>query len=119
PLRQRTLEHLAVLQIHLRVGQNLDEDERKLAMNLTPVYEQWREETLQQGRQEGIQLGLQQGERALVLRLLARRVGTMPAEVIAQVEALSLPELETLGEALLEFSTLEEVRAWLQLHPSL
>ncbi|NJM68483.1 MAG: hypothetical protein HC851_23885, partial [Acaryochloris sp. RU_4_1] len=42
PLRQRTLEHLAVLQIHLRVGQNLDEDERKLAMNLTPVYEQWR-----------------------------------------------------------------------------
>lgn len=88
-------------------------------MNLTPVYEQWREETLQQGRQEGIQLGLQQGERALVLRLLARRVGTMPAEVIAQVEALSLPELETLGEALLEFSTLEEVRAWLQLHPSL
>lgn len=44
PMRQRTIEHLVVLQINLDVGQNLDQDEKKLAMNLTPV--QWRKETL-------------------------------------------------------------------------
>jgi predicted transposase YdaD len=111
-----------VLQISLQVGENLDEDERMLAMNLTPVYEQWRQETLQEGRQEGrqegIQLGLQQGERSLVLRLLTRQVGTLPAEVKSQVEALSLPELEMLGEALLGFSRLEELRDWLRSHQS-
>jgi hypothetical protein len=35
------MEHLAVLQISLNVGQNLTKDKRALAMNLTPVYEKW------------------------------------------------------------------------------
>jgi flagellar biosynthesis/type III secretory pathway protein FliH len=35
-------------------------------MNLSPVYEKWCQETLQEGRQEGMQLGLYQGERSLV-----------------------------------------------------
>ncbi|MGF1602070.1 MAG: DUF4351 domain-containing protein [Thermosynechococcaceae cyanobacterium] len=117
-MRQQTIEHLAVLQISLQVGENLDEDERILAMNLTPVYEQWRQETLQEGRQEGrqegIQVGLRQGERALVLRLLTHQLGALPAEVISQIEVLSLPELEMLGEALLGFSRLEELKDWLR-----
>jgi Domain of unknown function (DUF4351) len=44
----------------------------------------------------------------LILRLLARRVGTLPATAEAQVRALALPELEALGEALLDFSKLAE-----------
>jgi predicted transposase YdaD len=52
PFKRHTLEHLAVLQINLQSRQNRSKDKRELAMNLTPVYQQWREETLQEGRQE-------------------------------------------------------------------
>jgi Domain of unknown function (DUF4351) len=117
PMRQVTIEHLVVLQINLNVGQNLDEDEKVLAMNLTPVYEQWRKETLQEGRQEGrqegIQVGLQQGERSLILRQLSRRVGVMSPEVRSQVEVLPLHRLEALGEALLDFENADDLMDWL------
>jgi hypothetical protein len=39
PMKRQTMEHLSVLQISLSMGENLDRDERDLAMNLTPVYE--------------------------------------------------------------------------------
>jgi predicted transposase YdaD len=117
-MRQRTIEHLAVLQITLTVEENLDEDERILAMNLTPVYEKWRQQTLQEGRQEGRQEGMQQGECSLICRQLTYRLGELPSPDQAQIQALSLEYLESLGEALLEFSSLEDLSAWLRLHPS-
>jgi hypothetical protein len=113
PMRQNTIEHLAVLRINLNVGQNLSKDERALSMNLSPVYEQWRKETLQEGRQEG----RQEGERSLVLRQLSRRIGNMSPDVISRVEALSLPKLELLGEALLDFTSSDDLMTWLQSNP--
>lgn len=83
-------------------------------MNLSPVYEKWRQETLQEGRQEGMQLGLYQGERSLVLRLLSRRIGNLSPNVLSRVEALSLPQLEMLGEALLDFTGSDDLMTWLQ-----
>jgi hypothetical protein len=53
-------------------------------------------------------------ERALLLRLLARRVGPLPTSVEAQVQALALPQLEALGEALLDFAQLSDLTDWLQ-----
>jgi predicted transposase YdaD len=113
------MEHLAVLQISLNVGQNLTTDERALAMNLTPVYEKWRQEMLDEGRQRGLEQGLEQGlhhERSLILRLLTRRVGSLTPETRSQVESLSLEQLESLGEALLDFSGGAELEGWLRLH---
>ncbi len=110
PMRQITIEHLAVLRINLNMGQNLNKDERTLAMNLTPVYEQWRKETLQEGRQEG----RQEGERSLILRQLSRRVGTMSPAVMSQVETLPLHRLEALGEALLDFANADDLMDWLR-----
>jgi hypothetical protein len=80
PMKHRTMEHLAVLQISLKVGQNLSTDERRIAMNLTPVYEQWRQETLDEGRQEGRQEGLDH-ERSLILRQLSRQVKIPSSEI--------------------------------------
>jgi predicted transposase YdaD len=65
-------------------------------MNLSPVYEKWRQETLQEGRQEG--------ERSLVLRQLSYRIGTLSTQILSSIEALSLPKLEMLGEELLDFT---------------
>ena len=63
-----------------------------------------------QGRQEG----LQQGEINIVLRCLDKRVGTVPAELAAQVEASSLEQLEALGEALLDFEGMGDLVRWLE-----
>jgi predicted transposase YdaD len=92
----------------------LKEDERALSINLSPVHEKWRQETLQEGRQEGMQLGLYQRERSLVLRLLSRRIGNVSPNVVYRVEALSLPQLEMLGEALLDFTGSDDLMTWLQ-----
>ena len=74
----------------------------------------WYQEILQQGEQKGKAEGRTEGERSLVLRLLARRVGTLPTSVAAQVQALELPQLEALGEALLDFAQLSDLTDWLQ-----
>jgi predicted transposase YdaD len=54
--------------------------------------------------------------RSLILKLLTRRVGTIPPEAQAQIEVLSLEQLEALGEALLDFAGADDLRAWLQGH---
>jgi len=41
-------------------------------------------------------------------------VGSIAPELQAQVEGLSLEKIETLGEALLDFNTEEDLQAWLK-----
>lgn len=66
------------------------------------------------GFERGHQAGRQEGERLLILRLLVRRVGVLPAEVQSRVESLPLEQLEALGEALLDFTSIADLEAWLQ-----
>jgi len=74
-------------------------------MQQSVIYQEWREEFLQEGRQEG--------EQSLVLRLLLRRIGKITPEMRSQIEALPLPQLEALGEALLDFTKPEDLEEWL------
>ena len=60
------------------------------------------------------QEGRTEGERSLILRLLTRKFGTLPTTAEAQVQALALPELEALGEALLDFVIVGDLVRWLQ-----
>jgi Domain of unknown function (DUF4351) len=110
PMKRRTMEHLAVLQISLNVGQNLTTDERALSMNLTPVYEKWRQETLDEGRQEG----LEQEAQSLILRQLTRRIGNVSPTIRSQIQSLPLAQLESLGEALLDFTSVADLDRWLR-----
>ena len=64
--------------------------------------------------QEALQEGRQEGEARLVLRQLIRRVGAISPEVQAQIQALSLAQIESLGEALLDFSRLSDLQDWLR-----
>jgi predicted transposase YdaD len=66
-----------------------------------------------QGRQEGRQQGRQQGEVELTLLMLRRRCGELSPEQQAQVSQLSLPQLEALAEALLDFTGMADLKAWL------
>jgi predicted transposase YdaD len=73
----------------------------------------WYQEILLQGEKLGEQRGRQEGERSLILRLLNRKFGALPESLRLRVEALNLEQLETLSEALLDFSTVHDLLAWL------
>ena len=51
--------------------------------------------------------------RSLVLRLLTKRVGELSPQVRSRIESLSLEQLENLGEALLDFSSMTDLQTWL------
>jgi len=55
----------------------------------------------------------EEGEKSLVLRLLSRRVGKLPHKVRSRIESLPLEQLENLGEALLDFTSMADLDAWL------
>jgi Domain of unknown function (DUF4351) len=63
--------------------------------------------------EQGIEQGAQR-ERSLVLRLLNRQVGSLPEAIETQVQALSLEQVESLGEALLDFTSLVDLENWLR-----
>ena len=62
--------------------------------------------------EEGIQQGMQR-ERNLLLRLLHHRFGALPPEMQSPIDQLSLTQLENLAVALLDFTDLTDLQAWL------
>ena len=58
--------------------------------------------------------GLQEGEANLVLRLLNRRIGSISPELSPKIRNLDLEQLENLGEALLDFQSLQDLEQWLE-----
>ncbi len=49
-----------------------------------------------------------------MLRQLQKRVGELPQEVRGCIQTLSLEQLEALGEALLDFTVIEDLLNWLE-----
>ncbi|MBG1259081.1 DUF4351 domain-containing protein [Nostoc commune] len=109
PYQKATLELVYNLRENLRVNQQLEADDRELIMRLEPLYQRNREQAKEEGRQEG----RQEGEKDLILRLLNRRIGEIDALLIEQITGLSIEQLENLGEALLDFSRIADLEAWL------
>ena len=70
----------------------------------------------QEAQAEGRQEGMQEGEATLVLRQLARRLGQVTTEVRSQIQQLPVVQLEELGEALLDFSSAQDLMDWLEDH---
>ncbi len=65
----------------------------------------WYEEILKEG--------LQQGEASLTIRILSRRFGQLDLALKEKIRQLSVPQLEELGESLLDFSSLSDLISWL------
>ena len=59
-----------------------------------------------------LQQGKQEEAIALIMRLLPRRIGTVDPE-LQRIRQLSLAQLEDLAEALLDFSDVTDLAAWL------
>jgi predicted transposase/invertase (TIGR01784 family) len=88
----------------------------------TRVYRDAKDEGRNEGRVEGRVEGRDEGRvegrteeaQSLILRLLARQIGPLDQATESQIRSLSLSQLEELGEALLDFSQLSELKSWLE-----
>jgi predicted transposase YdaD len=68
----------------------------------------------QEALQEGEQTGALKEAQSFVMRLLTRRIGNLNPTMRSQIQALSLTQLESLGEALLDFSQPADLANWLR-----
>ena len=97
-----------------RVMEKFTPTERTETMELMTS---WQREGIVQGitegRTQGITEGRTQGKEALVVRLIRRRLGAVPAQATARLSLLSAEQLDELGEALLDFETPADLEAWL------
>ena len=101
------IELITTIMVYKFDNKSQREVEEMLGITLkeTRVYREIKEEGIQEGEQR---------EKSLILRLLTRRVGELPEDVRQRVEVFSLEELENLGEALLDFSRMADLQAWLE-----
>ena len=77
------------------------------------------QEIIVEGLQEGRQKGLQEGEANLVIRQLRRRLGELPESQCSQIKSFPVSQLESLGEALLDFQGIDDLDDWLQKYTEL
>jgi predicted transposase/invertase (TIGR01784 family) len=98
-----------------------EEIERMLGLSelkQTRVYqegvEEGEERGVLKGRTEGEQTGALQEARSLILRQLTRRIGKVSPTIRSQVQSLPLAQLESLGEALLDFTSVVDLEGWLR-----
>ncbi len=82
---------------------------REEIMRESVIYQDIRESGKAQGREEG----RREEAVSLILRLLNRRLGEISSTLSQQIQELSLEQLETLGEALLDFTSLTDLTTWL------
>ena len=57
--------------------------------------------------------GEARGGKSMILRLLNHRFGEISLVLTEKIEKLSIAQLETLGESILEFSTIDDLVLWL------
>ena len=71
--------------------------------------EQGIEKGIQQGIQQGVVLGRQEGRLELVRRQLEKRFGPLPDAARQKLESLTAEQIDDIGLAMLDASTLEEL----------
>jgi len=75
-----------------------------------------REEGRKEGREEGREEGRAAERIALLVRQLARRCGPLDAATTARVQQLDAARLLDLADALLDFSSADDLEQWLTTH---
>jgi predicted transposase/invertase (TIGR01784 family) len=100
-----------------------DEVDAMLGIELeqTRVYQEAKEEGKAEGKAEGETIGEARGRvegkaeegRSLVIRQLTRKLGNIKPQLQKQINNLSIERIESLGEALLDFTSIADLEVWL------
>jgi hypothetical protein len=118
PHRANVLELIgnlfAMLEANKKQGKKLEEEEQDLIMKLSPIYMEKLAEREQIGLEKGLQQGLQQEANLLIIRQLNRKFGNLSPLLANRIASLPLKTLEDLGEALLDFNSVEDLINWLE-----
>jgi uncharacterized protein YjeT (DUF2065 family) len=108
PRRAGILRLLASWKVSIEVKEILDDQEQEELMALSQVFLDWEQKTISTAQKQEAE--------SLVLRLLNRRLGEASPELHLHVQELSLTQVKALGEALLDFATLNDLVEWLRSH---
>lgn len=117
PERSRAIiDTIATIMVYKFIDLSRREVEAMLGLRLeeSRVYQEAKEEGRLEGRQEGQLEGRQQEAANLVFRLSSRRFGELSQELRERISNLPLSVLEDLSEALLDFSSLDDLLTWLE-----
>ncbi|CRI67308.1 conserved hypothetical protein [Thiocapsa sp. KS1] len=86
------------------------------AMLHLPVTDVKKTRSYQEAYGEGREEGREEGQLELVLRLLTRRCGALTPPQLEKIRAIDSEQLGALGDALLDFGSVEDLDAWLRDH---
>lgn len=64
--------------------------------------------------EQGIEQGRETEAKSLVLRQISKRFGALSTNFTQDIQTLSLSQVEQLSEALLDFTTIHDLSAWMQ-----
>jgi predicted transposase/invertase (TIGR01784 family) len=92
-----------------------DEVDAMLGIELqqTRVYQEARLEGKAEGEAEGLERGRTEEGQILILRLLTRKLGKIDSKTRSRISNLKIEQVESLGEALLDFTSIADLDAWL------
>jgi addiction module HigA family antidote len=104
-LRREAQYRAAIARKEKRIGKSAQEERREVMQIVTS----W----MRQGIEQGVEQGLER-EKNLVLRQLKRKLGEeIEPKLQTKVKRLAVEQLEALGEALFDFSSVEDLQIWL------
>nr|WP_322743672.1 DUF2887 domain-containing protein [Romeria gracilis] len=107
PMNRAIMDMVTTIMVYKFTHLSQREVEEMLGVRLqeTRVY--------QEVRAEGEEFGRRDEATSFVLRLLTRKLGEVSEAAQSQINDLSLPQLESLGEALLDFTSPDDLATWL------
>ncbi len=105
--KYQTLTPQQTLQLRRKLGKVKPDSAREAVMNLTNPF-------IEMGKYEGLRQGRREGEAEIVIRQLARRLGALSTSQEKAVRKLSTRKLEGLAEALLDFSSIDDLTQWMR-----
>ncbi len=97
------------IESYLKLTTEEEEQYRRELEKLPPEEQETRMEMMTRWRREGIQ----EGKEKLVTRLINKRLGSVPSEITTRLDRLSSDQLDELGEALLDFTSVADLEDWL------
>jgi predicted transposase YdaD len=103
---------------YILAGLVLDRDRvgriiRRDIMRESVTYQEILAEGEVKGKTQGRVEGRVEEARALIVRLLTRKLGNVGSNLVTRIEALPLEQVESLGEDLLDFTSSDNLEQWL------
>ena len=111
PARTRLLS--GFVDTYLKLSEREEQEFQSEIARIEPTAREGVMEIVTSWMEQGIERGIAQGERLLLRLQLEQQVGTLPEHVRDRLSQLDKERLERLAIALLSFTSIRDLEAWL------